>query len=293
MISVVILSYNTKDLTLKCLDKLYRSKGVELDVIVIDNASLDGSAEAIKKKFPQLSLISNKVNVGFAAGNNQGMEKAKGEHILLLNSDCFVEANTLSTAVPKLTDFDVLGCKLLNPDGTIQPSYGYFPSLWRIFLLMSFIDNLPIIKRFIKSIHVRDISRYQTTQSVDWVTGAFTLLKSEVFKKVGGIDEKYFMYGEEMEWMYRIKRAGFKIGFVPEAVATHLGGASTNSQTKMLVSELKGYLYWFSKHDPDWKLPLLKLLLILGTAYKALVWTLLGKGKTYQETFTETLKMVK
>lgn len=293
MISVIILSYNTQDITLKCLDHLYKSKDVELEVIVIDNASSDNSVKAIKKEFPQVKLIANKENVGFAAGNNQGMKLAKGETILLLNSDCFVQTETLATCTKFLNQFDVLGCKLLNKDGSIQPSWGYFPSLWRIVMLMSLVDNFPLLRKFIRSIHVRDISRYRHTQEVDWVTGAFILLKAQVFKKVGGIDEKYFMYGEEMEWMYRIKKQGFKIGYVPDAQATHLLGASTRSLSRAFSSEMKGYLYWFSKHNPSWQLPILKLILIIGTVYKAVAWSILGKSTRAHDhwnTFKEILR---
>ncbi len=301
MASVIILSFNTKNITLRCLEYLFKSQSVDLEVIVVDNASTDGSADAIAKKFPQVKLITNKTNVGFAAGNNQGMKLAKGDLILLLNSDCFVEPNTLSSIISHLssTSFDVIGCKLLNSDGSIQPSWGYFPTLPRITLLMSFIDNFPIIKTFVHSIHVRDISRYAQSQEVDWVTGAFVMLKKEAFKKTGGIDENYFMYGEEMEWMYRIKKAGFKIGYVADAVATHLGGASTKSTSRMLASEFKGYLYWFSKHNPAWQLPILKLILLAGTLYKALAWTILGGilgkpswARANWETFKEIAKAV-
>ncbi len=277
MISVVILSYNTKDITIRCLEHLSKSVGVNLEIIAIDNASNDSSDEAITKKFPQVKLVKNSSNLGFAAANNQGMNMAKGDSILLLNSDVYVQPDTLALSQKNLANYAVVGCKLLNINGSIQPSWGYFPTLYRIFLLMSFVDNFPIIRRFIHSIHVRDVARYQQTQEVDWVTGAFTMLRKEVFQKVGGIDEKYFMYGEEMEWMYRIKRKGYKIGYVAEASATHLGGASTKSTSRMLASEFKGYQYWFKKHNPPWQLPLLKFILVTGTLYKALAWSILGK----------------
>lgn len=277
MVSVIILSYNTKDITLRCLKHLLASQGIDLEVIVVDNASSDRSADSISKKFPNIKLVRNITNMGFAVANNQQMEMSKGEVFLLLNSDCFVQPNTIIECVKRLDMYDVIGCKLLNSDGTIQSSWGYFPSLWRIFLLMTFVDNFPILRKFVHSIHVRDTSRYINSQRVDWVTGAYTLLKKEVFNKVGGIDEKYFMYGEEMEWMYRISKAGYKIGYVADAVATHLGGASTKSDATRLASAFKGYLYWFSKHNPSWQLPVLKFILLVGCAYKALAWWVLGK----------------
>ncbi len=283
MISVVILSYNTRDLTLKCLECLAKSEEVELETIVIDNASSDGSAEAIAKKFPLVKLVRNKTNVGFAAGNNQGMDMARGYYILLLNSDCFVEPLTITKTLQTLKDFDVTGCKLLNEDRSVQFSYGFFVSLRRALMLMTFIDNFPVIKKFADSIHVRDASRYNQQIEVDWVTGAFVMLKKDAFTKVGGIDEKYFMYGEEMEWMYRMKKAGFKIDFFPGAQATHLQGASTKSIATMFTSEMKGYLYWFKKHRSSFELFLLKIILIKGCLFKAIVWTLVGKPQTGRE----------
>lgn len=284
MISVVILSYNTRDITLKCLDHLSKSKDVKLEIIVIDNASTDTSAEAIAKKFPQVKLIKNKTNSGFAAGNNQGMALAHGEKILLLNSDCFVEPSTLHKCASQ--EADVLGCKLLNADGSVQFSWGYFVSLRRVLMLMSFVDNFPLIRKIADSIHVRDLSRYSTSHEVDWVTGAFVMVKKEVYKKVGGIDEKYFMYGEEMEWMYRIKKAGYVVQYFVDAQATHLQGASTKSLSRMFISEMNGYIYWFSKHRSKLAQILLKIILIKGCLFKSIAWTLVGKPQTGREYFT-------
>lgn len=293
MISVVILSYNTRDLTLKCLDFLHKSKDTEFEIIVIDNASSDGSIQAISQKFPQVKLIPNQDNVGFAKGNNQGMIKTKGNIILLLNSDCFVEPDTLAICQKSLAKYDVVGCKLLNSDRSIQPSFGFFPTLSRLFLQMTFIDNLPIVRKYIKAVHVRDLTRYTREQEADWVTGAFTMLKREVFKKTGGIDEKYFMYGEEMEWMYRVKKDGFKIGFIPQATAVHLQGASTKSKTKMFLSEMKGLIYWYSKHNPKWQQIILSWILIFGCLIRIPAWAVWGKwdlAKAYMEILPKLIR---
>ena len=275
MLSVVVVSYNTKEITLQCLRRLKEAD----EVIVVDNASEDGSAEAIKNKFPKVRLIANKKNAGFAGANNQGMREARGEWILLLNSDAYVLPETL----PQMKKFmithpvcDVAGCQLVNADGTIQASYGFFPTLRRIVLFMLFVDNFPFIRRRIDSIHVRDKSRYATTVEVDWVTGAFIWLKREVWEKTGGLDEKYFMYGEEAEWMYRIKKAGFKVFYTPQAKCIHLQGKSTKSLAKAFAGEAKGFLYWFSKHNPRWQQLILPWILLAGGIYKAIAWTVLG-----------------
>lgn len=277
MLSVVILSYNTREVTLECLARLKAE-----EIIVIDNNSSDGSAEAIAKKFPKVKLVRNKENVGFAKGNNQGMKMAKGDKILLLNSDCWVEKDTLQ----KIYDLnkDVAGCKLVNKDGSLQPSWGYFPTWRRIIQLVLFVDNFPGVRNSIDSIHIRNKERYESEQEADWVTGAFTMIKREVFEQVGGIDENYFMYGEEMEWMYRMKQAGFNVWYSPIAWATHLGKASTGSNAKAIASEYKGYIYWFKKYNyPAWQQTLLPWILKLGSLYKMAGWAVAGSKKNALE----------
>lgn|SRR3989344_2921520 len=267
MLSVIIVSFNTREITLKCLDCVYRSEGTgEFEVIVVDNASTDGSVEAVAKNFPKVKLIKNSDNAGFAIGNNQGMKAATGETMLLLNSDCFVMWDTLAKASAAMTrtKADILGCQLLNPDGTWQPSWGYFPTLRRIGQMMVFVDNLPIIRDGIDSIHVRSEMRGTVEQSVDWVTGAFMMLTRDVFAKTGGLDEKYFMYGEEMEWQYRAVKLGCKIWYAPAAQAVHMLGASSSDRGPAVVGEMKGWMKWFGKHNPAWQRKILPFVIILG-----------------------------
>lgn len=286
MLSVIIVSYNTRDITLRCLKllaeslfELKRCMKMSAEVIVVDNASTDGSAEAIKKQYPRVKLIEMRENTGFAKGNNVGMKKSLGDWILLLNSDVFLEKKTISESFEFAKNHqqaDIIGCKLLNRDGSLQASYGYFPNLYRLGALMFFIDNLPVVRNFFKSIHIREAGRYASPVKVDWVTGAWVLLKRQVYEKTSGIDEKYFMYGEEMEWMYRAAKKGFSVWFVPAGKCIHLGGASTNNLSRMYASEIKGYLYWYKKHEPVWKLFCLKTILISGAIFKSLVWRLTG-----------------
>ncbi|KKT58463.1 MAG: Glycosyltransferase/rhamnosyltransferase, partial [Candidatus Amesbacteria bacterium GW2011_GWB1_47_19] len=285
MLSVIVVSYNTREVTLECLKRLSRAiedfedkTGSPVETIVIDNASTDGSAAAIKKRYPKVKVLINKKNTGFAAANNQGMAIARGEWLLLLNSDAFVFPDTLVKMV-EFTDTnpecDVAGCQLLNQDLTLQQSWGYFPTLSRIILFMSFIDNFPVIRKYFRAIHVRDFSRYTKTTEADWVMGAFVWLKRTVREKTGGLDEKYFMYGEETEWMYRIKKAGFKVFFTPAAKCVHLKGASIKSMAKAFAGEAKGYIYWFSKHNPRWQQIILPWILIFGGIYKSIAWRVL------------------
>jgi hypothetical protein len=238
------------------------SKGVDLELIVIDNASVDESVKEIRKRFKNIKIIENKKNSGFGRANNQGMKIAQGEQILLLNSDCFVEPDTIRELLNK--NYDVAGCKLLNEDGSLQQSHGYFPNLRRIKFLMLFIDNLPLIRDYIDSIHVRSEKRYVKAQKVDWVTGAFMLLKKEVFEKTGGFDENYFMYGEEIEWQYRIAKAGFRVNYDPAVSATHLAGASSPDRAPAVIGEIEGWKYWFKKYYPGWQETALRIIVLVG-----------------------------
>lgn len=267
MVSVVIISYNTKEHTLRCLASVMASKGIDMEVIVVDNASTDGSTQAIKKQYKKVKIIQNKSNLGFGKANNQGMKIAKGEYILLLNSDCFVKPDTLDT-IFKIQDtksnIDVMGCKLLSADGALQQSWGYFPTLRRIAQMMLFVDNLPFIRDIADSIHVRSLRRYEKSQEVDWVTGAFMFLKREVFEKTGGFDEHFFMYGEEIEWQYRIKNMGFGIWYVADTQATHLIGASSPTRAPAVIGEIEGWKYWFAKYHPGWQEKILRVIVFIG-----------------------------
>ena len=291
MLSIIVINHNTVEITRKCLDHIFASKNIEFEVILINNTPTDGFS------YPKIKIINNAAPLGFGANNNQGLKIAKGDKILLLNSDAFVYPDTLAECYAQ--NYDVLGCQLLNRDLSIQPSWGYFPTLRRILQLMIFVDNFPLVRRCIDSIHVRDINRYHKIREVDWVMGSFVMLKRKVFEKVGGFDENFHMYGEELEWMYRIRRAGYKVYYYPEAKCEHIQGASTGTAAKMFAGEMRGYLYWFAKYNLIWQLPLLKIILVAGTLYKALAWSMLGGilgkptwGRDNWKTFKEIVEAV-
>lgn len=270
MVSVVIVSYNTCQITLRCLEAVLASENVDLEIIVVDNNSTDETVEKINKIYrdKDIKIIINNKNLGFGTANNQGMKQSKGEYILLLNSDCFVQPNTIANL---LGDNDVVACKLLSEDRSIQPSWGFFPTLRRISLLMLFLDNLPIVREFIDSIHIRAKGRYKNRQQVDWVTGAFVLLKRQVYLDAGGFDENFFMYGEEIEWQYRIRKQGYQIWYEPKAAAVHLLGASSPTRAPAIIGEIEGWKYWFSKYHPGWQEKALRLVVFAGCALRIIV----------------------
>lgn len=278
-LSIIILSYNTKDITDKALSRLPE----DVEVIVLDNASADGSAEMIRKKYPWVKLIVSKVNTGFSKGNNIAMKQSNNPIILFLNSDCFVEEEALKKAYEyfKSHDCDVLGVKLLSENGALQPSAGFLPNPLNTMLWIFGIANSfhPVNKVFFKK-----------DKQVGWVTGAFLMIKKDIFEKVGGFDENIFMYMDEVDLCKRVNRAGFKVCFTPSIQVIHLQKASQGSPEKVFTLELKGIKYYFQKYFPNYY-PLVKFFLILGLILRIIAFTLLGKTKRARS-YVEGLSVV-
>jgi len=285
-VSVIILSFNTKDITNKCLGKLYLAKKaadkqmIETEVIVLDNASSDGSVEMIRNKHPWVKLIVSRQNTGFAKGNNIAMQEASSEYFLLLNSDAFVEKLTLVKAVnyfEKHPEVDVLGCRLNYPDGTFQPSAGELPGPNNIATWLLGLELIPATYRFLSPIHPKNISYFSRDREVGWVMGSFMMLRRKVYEKTKGFDENFFMYTEEVEWCKRIKKAGFKIFYTPSFSVVHIGKASSKFvETTPLVREMTGMKLFFKKHHPDY-LAFLSLLIWFSSVLRLIVFGLFGK----------------
>src|SRR3990167_4837894 len=212
-LSVIIVNWNTKKLLEDCLRSIFKfTKDVGFEIIIVDNGSEDGSQDTVKKKFPQVKLIPNKDNLGFTKANNQGIKIAKGEYVLLLNSDTYLIENSLKKLVDNAKNLDNLGDlgpQLLNEDQTIQQFAGFFPHLPQVLYWMCFLDDLPG-GMILKPYHIDHDSFYQKDRQVDWVTGAAILVPRRVIGKIGGLDENIFMYGEEVDWCYRIKQQQIK-----------------------------------------------------------------------------------
>ena len=293
-LSIIVVNWNTKKLLEDCLSSIYKyTKGITFEVIVVDNGSEDGSCQMVKEKFPQVKLIPNKDNLGFTKANNRGIKISKGKYIMLLNSDTYQIENALAKIVEKAESLENLGAMgplLLNTDRTIQQSGGYFPHLPQILWWMTFIDDLPggII---LKPYHVDHDNFYRKDQELDWYTGAALVVPKQVIKKVGPLDENIFMYGEDFEWCYRIKKAGYKIYFSPEAKIVHIGrGSSQKIPTRAFVGEYKGIVYFYQKHKGKFSLQIVRLLLKIGALARIVVFGLLGR-RELAKTYAEVLKV--
>lgn len=295
-LSVIILSFNTKDITGRCLDKLWISKAYcerrlknKVEVIVLDNGSVDGSVELIKQNYPWVNLIALKENTGFARGNNIAISKSKKPYILLLNSDVYLNEDSLYKTLAYYRvnlNCDILGARLNYSTGKLQFSAGNLPNPANIIFWILGLGLLPLMNNFIPPFHPKGENFFSKAHQVGWVMGAFFALKRKVFADTLGFDEQLFMHMEEVEWCKRIKELGFKIWYVPQIEAVHLHGASTNFDLKSsFLNELKGIKYYLKKHYSLFYFPT-KLFLILGLILRIIAFSLLGKtsrSRVYME----------
>ncbi|MBI2017894.1 glycosyltransferase family 2 protein [Candidatus Daviesbacteria bacterium] len=286
-LSVIILSYNTKEITDECLNRLQQSVAScqtklknKIEVIVLDNASSDGSLEIIKQNHPWVELIESKENTGFSKGNNLAIKQSINPYVLFLNSDAYVENDTLEKAMQcfKNPDCDALGPKLVFENGDFQPSAGNLPNPFNIPLWILGLSLIPGINK-LNSYHPKHKEFFNKMRQVGWVTGAFFMLRKKVLDKVGLFDENLFMYSEEIELCKRIKNAGFKIWYIPTIIVTHLHAASSSFDTSLaFINELKGLKYYFGKYYPSWYF-LVKLFLILGLILRVIAFSLLKPSR--------------
>lgn len=227
-LSIVIIEWNTIDLLRDCLASVFANQGgLKLEVIVVDNDSHDGSPEMVESEFPEVIQIRNADNRGFAAANNQGFDICTGRHVLLLNSDTYVIGDVLAASVRYLDqnpDVGAMGCRVLNPDKTMQATCSMWPRLLDLFFMSSGLWKLKRPKVF---------GRYQMThwqrddeRPVEVISGCYLMLRQDVLQQVGPLDEDFFFFGEETDWCKRIRDAGWKLMFAPVGEIVHYGSAS-------------------------------------------------------------------
>ena len=313
-LTVIIVSHNTEKLLIECIRSVVENtRGIKFETIVIDNDSTDGSVTAIKKLkfFPsketrdeesevpsfKIKLIKNDKNVGFGAANNQGIKQAKGSFILFLNSDTKIEDNVLGEMVnwmEKKVNLGIVTCSLKYPDGRIQATGGYFPTLLRVFSWM-IIQDLPLVDKIIKPFHPlkdksfsKNLDFYKEERSVDWITGAFMMIRKEVIDEVGGFDEDYFMYTEETDLCYRAKMKGWEIKYTPKWQIIHYGGASGTKEGSVL-GEFKGIKIFYKKHYSKWEYLALRLILKLGALGRIILFGLM-EGKESAKIYAKAFK---
>jgi hypothetical protein len=227
---VIVLNYNTRDITLDCLKSISKSNP-DIPVVIVDNASTDGSQREFQEKFPQYTLIANNENVGFAGGNNSALKKLHGKYryYLLLNSDTLVEKVNLREWVKIAEDknFDISGCLLVDASNRFQPNAGLLPFFMPTLVWLSGLDDVMRKVIRIPSYQERNLKYYEQTKLVGWVGGTVMLISNDSLDKIGFLDEKIFMYGEDVEYCLRASKKNLKVGWVKELRIKHLGGASS------------------------------------------------------------------
>jgi len=252
-LSVVFLNYNTRDLTRQALSSvLAAAEGLEVEIFVVDNASADGSADMVAEEFPQVKLICNEANVGFAAGNNVALRQVAGEYALLINTDTIVRRDALRTMVEFLDahpEAGACGCKILDPDGTLQlDSRRGFPTPLAAFCKMSGLSRLFPKHPLIAHYHMTYLDPEQTAE-VEVLSGSCMMVRKAAMDEVGLLDEDYFMYGEDIDWCYRFHQAGWKIYYVPTTEIIHFRGESGRGvPLRILYRKSRAMSIFVNKH---------------------------------------------
>lgn len=269
-LSIVIVNWNTRDLADQAIASLYRHEDPSrFEIILVDNASTDGSAAHLISKYPQVRVIANDRNVGFAKANNQGAAMARGKHLLLFNSDAYLDAAVLDRCmkIAKAAGPCLLGCRLLNRDGSVQLSADRFPSVGK-YLLEVFSSTEREARRSLK----RQAGWNQESNRVDWLTGAFLLLDLDLYLSLGGLEESIFMYGEDVELCHRAGKSGIPCIYAPGPAVVHLGGGSVDYQSlRSLMHTDTGRIRTFRVMKGPFQASLLRAVFILRSAIRVAV----------------------
>lgn len=250
-ISIVIVNYNVKAFLEQCLMAIERARhSFKIEIFVVDNSSVDGSQAMVKKRFPYVHLIENKENLGFSKANNQALRLAKGKYVLILNPDTLIQEDTLIVLkdfIDKHPKTGAVGCKLINPDGSFQAgSRRGFPTPWvaftRIIGLSKIFPRIRLFGQYNMTYLSPDIE-----SEIDVLTGSLMFIRTHVLNKIGYFDEDYFMYGEDIDLCYRIKKQGWKIVYTPTTTAIHYKGESTKRGEFSYISNFYSAMLIFTR----------------------------------------------
>ena len=243
-VSIVIVSFNTRDMLRECLETT-RNQGVVTEIIVVDNASRDGSADMVRAEFPNVRVISSPDNLGFAGANNLAFAEATGRFVVLLNSDAFLHPGTLARAIAHMDAEPTVGLGgglLVGRDGHWQPSARLFPSLLNDCLSLTGLSaRFPASRLFGRADRTWADPKQPT--DTDWVPGAFSIIRRDVLNEVGFFDPRFFLYYEEVDLCLRIKAAGYRVAYWPDLEVIHIGGESSKT-IRRLIKSSSAYSTW-------------------------------------------------
>ncbi|MCW2927164.1 MAG: glycosyl transferase family 2, partial [Thermoleophilia bacterium] len=232
-VSVIVVTYNASDHLAPCLDAVVGAggEGVELELLVVDNASSDGTPDLVRERWPSARVIDTGRNGGMAAGNNAGMLEARGRSFLLLNSDAYLQPGALATMLERLRSepperLAAVAPALRNVDGSVQRSVRGFPTPWRYATEFWYLRRIAPGSRALNAFYGGGLDLAEP-RTIEWATGACLLVPRSAVDAVGLMDEAYFMYGEEVDWLHRMRAVGRSVAWEPRALVTHVGGGST------------------------------------------------------------------
>jgi GT2 family glycosyltransferase len=252
-LSIVIVSWNVKNYLKKCLSSINRHAiNIEKEIFVVDNASTDGTVEMVQTEFPEVKLIANDKNTGFAFANNQAIKESSGEYILLLNPDTELTDDSLQQAInlaESNPQIGIIGCKHLNTDGSLQASVRRFPTLAGMFLILTKLAKIFPRTSAIQRYYATDMN-YSQAQKVQQVAGSFMLLKKSMLEKVDLLDEGFFIWFEEVDLCKRAKDEGWEVWYTPNTNIIHHGGQSFSQRLTVKKQYLffKSAFRYFKKH---------------------------------------------
>ncbi|OGE27466.1 hypothetical protein A3B42_04895 [Candidatus Daviesbacteria bacterium RIFCSPLOWO2_01_FULL_38_10] len=269
-LSIIILNYNVKDLLLQCLESVFKNKSQNWQVIVVDNASSDNSVEAVKKKFPQVEIIKNQSNLGFAVGNNEGVRLAKAPVVFFLNPDTVIIKQAIQKTYDYLMgnpDIGAITCRVELPDGKLDYScHRGFPTPWN-----SFCYFLGLAKIFPKwkifSGYTATYLDIHKTHEIDCLTGAFLMVRKIAGQQIGWWDKDYFWNGEDIEFCYSLKQKGWKIYFFPEAKIIHYKGSSARKEKATISHGISAMRIFYKKHYYYQYPPILRDVVLWGVKF--------------------------
>jgi len=278
-ISIIIVNYNTCKLLQACLTSVYEeTENIRFETIVVDNASTDGSREMVVQEFPQVQLIANPLNRGFAGANNTGIGQATGRYFLLLNPDTVILRSAIQETVrfmERHPEAGISGCKLRFPNGTLQRSVRSFPSVWNELCESTFLYLLFPKSKAVGRYHLSYFD-YASEMQVDWVCGAYFMIRREVLDTIGLLDERFYMYSEEVDYCYRAKKAGFQVWFVPQAEIIHAWSGATAPSRRSILWSNGSQILFFKKHFRGINLFFLILFKCFGMAIRVFAYVVAG-----------------
>jgi len=274
-LSIVIVSYNTRDMLRDCLNSLpAATEGLTVETYVVDNNSPDDSVAMVQSEFTDVHLIANQENAGFTRANNQALRLCAGRFVLILNPDTEAEPGALTTLVRYLEthpDVGAVGPKLLNTDGSLQANGRWFPNPWREFVGHSGLRRLN--PKSASPYWEYEREDFDKEWETDTVTGACLMTRHEIMDKVGMLDEDFFMFYEEIEWCWRIRKAGWKIMYVPQARVTHHWMGSVRQQNRAMTARLfKSMLIYYKKTAGLGAQVAVRGVILMGLIKNELLW---------------------